>query len=116
MQTVGDRIRERRKELGLTQGELATRMGYKSKSAVCKAETVEFNPTLDRVKEFAKALDTTPSYLMGWDTGDTKRRPFIADEISSDGMNLVIEKANKLDKESLDHAIAYLDFLLSQKK
>jgi repressor LexA len=65
--TIGDRIRERRKELGLTQGDLAKRMGYKTKSAICKAETVEFNPTTDRVIEFSKALETTPAYLMGWE-------------------------------------------------
>lgn len=65
--TIGDRIRERRKELGLTQGDLAKRMGYKTKSAICKAETVEFNPTTDRVSEFAKALETTSAYLMGWE-------------------------------------------------
>lgn len=31
MKTVGERIRDRRNELGLTQEELAKRLGYKSK-------------------------------------------------------------------------------------
>lgn len=64
--TIGERIKLRRKELGLTQTELAEKMGLTSKTTICKAETKDFNPTMDRVKEFAKALETTPSYLMGW--------------------------------------------------
>ena len=65
--TIGERIKLRRNELGLTQTELAKRMGLTSKTTICKAETIEFNPTMDRVKEFAKALETTPAYLMGWE-------------------------------------------------
>ena len=66
--TVGERIKQRRKELHLTQEELALRMGYKNKSAICRVEKdYEQNLTLDRVTAFAEALDTTPSYLMGWD-------------------------------------------------
>ena len=64
--TIGERIKLRRKELGLTQTELAERMGLTSKTTICKAETKDFNPTMDRVKEFAKALETTPGYLLGW--------------------------------------------------
>lgn len=66
--TIGERIKQRRIELGLTQTELAHRMGLTSKTTICKAETTDFNPTTDRVREFAKALECTPGYLMGWET------------------------------------------------
>lgn len=65
--TIGERIKLKRKELGLTQTELAQRMGLTSKTTICKAETVNFNPTMDRVREFAKALECSPGYLMGWE-------------------------------------------------
>lgn len=64
---IGQRIKERRKELGLSQEELATKMGLKSKSTICKVETVGDNLTADTVKKYAEALDTTPAKLMGWD-------------------------------------------------
>lgn len=64
--TVGDRIRERRIELGLTQEELATRMGYSGKSSVCAAETGGDNVTTTKVKKFAMALGCSPRYLMGF--------------------------------------------------
>lgn len=64
---ICERIKHRRIELGLTQKELADRMGFKTKSSISKAETIEVNPTADRVREFAKALECTPAYLMGWE-------------------------------------------------
>lgn len=77
--TIGERIKLRRKELGLTQTELAQRMGLISKTTICKAETINFNPTMDRVREFAKALECTPGYLMGW----TDENLDIMDEIGN---------------------------------
>lgn len=64
---IGNRIKRRRTELGLTQDELAQRMGYKSKAAICKVEGGEDNITSDRVQKFANALECSPSYIMGWD-------------------------------------------------
>ena len=64
--TVGDRIRARRKELGLTQEELGDKLGYK-RSAVCKLEKEENNITIERISKIASVLETTPGYLLGWD-------------------------------------------------
>lgn len=66
--TVGERIRNRRKELNMTQEELAKKLNYKNKSAICRVEKdYEQNLTLDRVSAFAKALGVTEAYLMGWE-------------------------------------------------
>lgn len=67
---IGKRIRQRRKELGLSQQELADRMGLKSKSTICKVECGEDNLTTPIVRKYAKALGVNPSYFMEW--GDTK--------------------------------------------
>lgn len=68
---LGKRIKKRRTDLHLTQEELAHRMGYKSKAAICKVEGGEDNITSDRIQKFADALETTPSYLMGWEENPT---------------------------------------------
>ena len=64
--TVGERIKSRRLELGLSQEELAQKMGYPGKSSVCKAETASDNITTKKIRKFAKALECSESYLMGW--------------------------------------------------
>lgn len=65
--TVGERIKQRRIELGLSQEDLAKRMGYSGKSSVCKAETSDDNITTSKVRKFANALNCTESFLMGWE-------------------------------------------------
>lgn len=64
--TVSDRIRLRRIELGLSQDELARKMGYSSKSAVSRTENAGDDIGQKRIIAFANALNCTPSYLMGW--------------------------------------------------
>lgn len=65
--TVGERIRNRRLEIGMTQDELAKKLGYKSKSTINKIELGINDITLPKVKEFAKALEVNESILMGWE-------------------------------------------------
>ena len=64
--TVGERIKQRRIELNLSQEELALKVGYKSRSSINKIELARDLP-LRKVELMAKALDTTPAYLMGWE-------------------------------------------------
>jgi transcriptional regulator with XRE-family HTH domain len=70
MSTVGNRILQRRKDLDLTQEELARRMGYKSKSTINKIEMGINDIPQSKIMKFAEVLATTPSFLMGWDEED----------------------------------------------
>ena len=65
--TIGDRIRIRREELGLTQQELADRLGYKSKSAINKIDRGKNEVSQKKIVAFAEALETTVAYLMEWE-------------------------------------------------
>ena len=62
-----DRIKARRLELRLSQDELAQKLGYKSRSTINKKEMGKNYITQSKIKAFAEALETTPSYLMGWE-------------------------------------------------
>lgn len=61
------RIKSRREELGLSQEELAKALGYKSRSTINKIELGINDITQSKIEAFAKALRTTPAYLMGWE-------------------------------------------------
>lgn len=64
--TVGERIKEKRIEKGMTQDELAKKAGYKSRSSINKIELSRDLP-LDKVEQVAKILECSPSYLLGWE-------------------------------------------------
>lgn len=60
-------IRDRRKELHMTQAELAEKVGYSGKSMIAKIENGKVDLSQSKIMEFAKVLHTTPAALMGWD-------------------------------------------------
>ena len=64
---VGRRIRIRREELKLSQEELAAKLQYKSKSTIAKIENGNDDLSQSKLVKFARALDTTPGWLLGAD-------------------------------------------------
>lgn len=73
---VGRRIKEQREAIGMTQGELAKKLGYKNKSTIGKIETGINDIVLSKLVEFANALQTSVAYLMGWnDEEQPKEEP-----------------------------------------
>lgn len=67
MKTLGINIRKKREELGMTQQELADKLGYASKSTINKIENGTNDITQSKIIAFAKALNTTVPELMGWE-------------------------------------------------
>lgn len=76
--TIYQRIKLLRESQGMTQQELAIKMGYKTNSAITKIELGLRDINQSKVEQFAKALNTTPAYLMGWE--DIARDNPITDE------------------------------------
>ena len=65
--TIGERIKQRRKKLGLSAEEVADKMGV-SASTVYRYESSDIlNMGIDKLELIAKALKTTPAALMGWE-------------------------------------------------
>ncbi len=74
MADIGKRIREKREALGMTQEELAAKLGYKNKSSIAKIETGTNDIVQSKVVEFATVLNTTVAYLMGWDNEKSEKK------------------------------------------
>lgn len=90
------RIKQRREELGMSQDELAKKLGYKSRSTIAKIEKGENDITQSKIAAFADALQTTPSYLMGW--GQSGEMPMRIDSLLSNrGISSKEWKALKKD-------------------
>lgn len=62
-----ERIKERRKALGISQQELAELTGYTDRSSIAKIEKGEVDLPQSRILAFAQALNTTTTDLMGDD-------------------------------------------------
>lgn len=65
MEQLYKNIKARRIELGLTQQELAEKMGYTNRSSIAKIENGAVDLSQSKIIQFAKVLETTPGALMG---------------------------------------------------
>lgn len=82
-------IRKRRKELGMSQDELAKKVGYTSRSTVARVENGEIDLPRSKIFAFAEALKTTPGELMGLD--GTMEAEWIEDVCSQMHGDLIIK-------------------------
>lgn len=70
----GKRIKQRRESIGLSQVDVADRIGV-SKQTLYKYENdIVTNIPSDKIEALAKALNTSPEYLMGWEEPSNKSK------------------------------------------
>lgn len=104
MDGMSRRIKELRSSLGMTLEDVAKVVGV-GKSTVRKWETgMITNMKRDKIASLAKALQTTPAYLMGWEE-EQKKNDIQADIIlrmrSDTDFMSAVETLYKLDKDKL---------------
>lgn len=75
MDNLGQKIKKKREELGLSQEDLAKILGYKHKSSINKIELGAADVPRAKVPAFAKALGMTAIEFSGW-TEDRKTVSF----------------------------------------
>jgi transcriptional regulator with XRE-family HTH domain len=98
---IGERIKQRRKELRMSADELGKKLG-KDRSTIYRYEQgfIE-NLPLDILEPIAKALHTTPQYLMGWENVQKKN------DVLSD---IVLKLNEDMELLSIVEALSKLDF------
>ena len=65
--TTGERMKQRRKEIGFSAEKVAERLGV-SPATIYRYEKGDIEKVpVDSLAELAKILQTTPAYLMGWE-------------------------------------------------
>lgn len=109
---IGDRIKIRRKHLGMSADELGRRLG-KDRSTIYRYEKGDIeNMPLDILEPIAVALDTTPQYLMGWEQ-EQKKNDTLSDIVirmqTDEKFRSAVEKLYSLDEKKLSGILTLLD-------
>ena len=81
---LSERIRLRRKELKMSQEELASLVGYTDRSIISRIEKGLIDLTESKIMAIAKALNITPEILVGWEDKKEENSNFNIDTISTD--------------------------------
>lgn len=111
---MAQRIKELRQERGMTLEQVADIVGV-GKSTVRKWETgMIANMRRDKIAALAKALGTTPAYLMGWKEDDKSQSP---DKIElTEGEKALLELFRKVPKEQQELVLQMIQAALNASK
>ena len=105
--TTGDRIRNRRKELGLSVDQLADSLG-KNRATIYRYESDEIeNMSINILIPLSKVLKCTPAYLMGWEESPENEEPKI-DTIAAHALR-------DLTDEEQQKILEYAKFIKAQR-
>ncbi len=117
--TVGERIKQRRLELGWTQEELATKLGCKSRSSVNKVE-LSNDLTLKTVRAYANALGVDATYLMGWEEKNNKYShidtDYLAKIVTTPGDWEWLTMFKDLSISERNEIMSYVNYIKSKRK
>ena len=103
----GKKVRERREALGMTQEELAVKLGYRTQSSIAKIESGVNDPVLSKVKDFSRELQVPISYFLDWD----KKEPIPFTVSGAKALEL-IEKYSRLTSANQEAVSTLIDKLL----
>ena len=107
--TVADRIITRRKELHLSQEEVAKKLGLSDRSSITKIEKSGNEITIKNIGRIAEVLNCTVEYLMGFENKNDD--PVKIDPVQEN----IIADIRKLNDRQLKLLKAYIELLTQQE-
>ena len=117
--TIGQRIKQRREELDMSQEELAIKIGYKSRSSINKIELDRQQLTQRKIKAIADALNTTANWILGIDDEVKQQEQQLCDLFSmcygKDAYDAV-QMFLKLDTNDRNVVVTMMNSMLSTEK
>lgn len=130
---IGERIKQRRLELGYTADALAKLLN-KNRATIYRYENGDIeNMPIDVLEPLAKALNTTPAYLMGWQEPHQQNKSIISDQTEGyyvdpetaefaeylrtrPGARMLFSAVKDITKEEMEETVKYIEFLKSKHK
>lgn len=102
--TTGDKIKQRRKELGWSLRELSNRMGYANHSTVARIEAGQIDLPQSKVAKFAEVMGTSIAFLLNWEETQ-KNNDIIADIVvrlrTDENFLSLVDSLQNLDGEQI---------------
>ena len=103
-ESMGLKIKSLREVKKLSQSELATLVGYKDKTAIAKVEAGKVDLPQSKISAFAKALNTTTSYLF-------------SDDVNEEPLTIAAHfDGDEYTEEELDEIKAFAEFVKTKRK
>lgn len=115
--TVGDRIRKHRELSGISQTDLAEKIGVSKQTLYKYEKNVITNIPSDKIEEIAKVLNVSESCLMGWENkeieliNEEEKGKSLAKLIANENMLDAVVKLSKLQPEDKEMVVNLINSL-----
>ena len=118
--TIGERISNKRIELGYSQEDLAKKCGWSSRSSISKIESSGDKISLKKIELVAKALNVSTAYLMGWEDSMELDSNYSDKNNTTAPKVFTIEDIEKildtLNEIALKRLSAYIEYVIIKKQ
>ena len=115
--TVGDRIRKHRELSGISQTDLAEKIGVSKQTLYKYEKNVITNIPSDKIEEISKVLNVSESCLMGWENKEIElinkeeKGKSLAKLIANENMLDAVVKLSKLQPEDKEMVVNLINSL-----
>lgn len=109
--TIGEKIKARRKELGMTTEELGRRIGVQ-RSAITKYEKDRVDLKSRQIQEIAKALDCSPVSLLSDHDPDQDRLEALHQDPR---LGMLFDRSRRMKPEDVDFMLQMADRILKER-
>lgn len=109
---IGEKIKKRRLEIGMSQRELARKMGYSDNSTLNRIEKGTVDVSQGKVVQFAKALNVSIAYLMDWEEDEQ----ITANENLTDSEKILLELFHKVPDEKKEMLLKMIEVAIENRK
>ena len=114
--TIGARIKARRKELKMSQREMAAKLGYTDHTTLTRIEAGKVDLPQSRIVKIAKVLGVTPGYIMGWEQEPEDLGALAATVLKDPALLRLVQNFTKLSEADRAMVSALVDSLAEKKK
>ncbi len=104
---IGDRIREARNKLGLTQAQLASQVGVSSQTVWCW-EAGRVKPTHEHLEELAFRCEVSPAWLLG--------RDVLEAELLKEASVSFLDAVDGLPQEDIEAIHNFIRFIRQERR
>lgn len=108
---IGEKIKQRRLEIGMSQRELARKMGYSDNSTLNRIEKGTVDVSQAKIVQFAKVLNCSIAYLMDWE----EDKEIATDKNLTDGEKLLLELFHKVPDDKKEMLLKMIEVAIENR-
>ena len=113
--SIGQRIKERRLDLKMSQRDLASKLGYSDHTTLARIEGDKVNLSEPRIKQISNVLGVSIGHLMGWEENPEETGLYAASVLKDMDLQQLLQNYLSLDKDDQERIRGLIKSLATKR-